>query len=114
MMINGCVLMKENKIEDFEREYYSEIKNFFISKRDLLDLKINPKFLAYEVYLCNTFGDDFAEIDEIDDYNENAKIKVEKISKEKLNDSEFSDIMSDIEQSDFDDNVDKIIHSNDD
>ena len=33
----------KHKLEDFEKEYYSEIESYNVSEKDLLDAKINPK-----------------------------------------------------------------------
>lgn len=106
--------MSEKKLSDFEKEYYSEINNYNVSEKDLVGAKVHPKSLAYEVYLRKFFGDGFAQKNAVDDYDAGAKRKVEKLTKEKLDNSEFSNIMSDIEQSEFDDNVEAIIHSKQD
>ena len=101
----------KRKLEDFEKEYYSEIESYNVSEKDLIDAKVNPKFLAYEVYLRKSFGDSFSHNGNADDYDANAKRSVEKLTKDKLDNSELTAIIESIETSEFDDNLDSIIHS---
>lgn len=98
-----------NKIKDYESEYYSEIANFCVSENDLLNLKIQSKVLAYEVYLRGIFGDRFANLEITDEIDEKAQKKVEKLTKEKLTNNEYNKIIEDIDTSKFDDNLDMII-----
>lgn len=102
---------KSKKLNDFEQEYFSEISKYSVSENDLLSVKISKKVLAYEVYLRKTFGDSFARGDSSDDYDVKSKRKVEKVTKDKLDNSELLNIMNDIDSSEFDDNLDAIIHS---
>ena len=102
--------MKETKkLKDFENEYYSEIKTFPVKKNDLLEFKIQPKILAYEVYLRKFLGDKFANTESVDDFDSKVKKKVEKLSAESLNNDEFNKIIEDVNNSEFDDNVDMIV-----
>lgn len=102
--------MKETKkLKDFENEYYSEIKTFQVKENDLLEFKIQPKILAYEVYLRKILGDKFASAETFDDFDSKAKKKVEKLSAESLNNDEFNKIIEDVNNSEFDDNVDMIV-----
>ena len=101
----------EKRLADFENEYYAEINSYEVTDKDLVSVKINPKVLAYEVYLRKAFGDSFASAEAEDDYNVDAGRKVEKLSKDKLDNSELVNIMNDITTSEFDDNVDAIIHA---
>ncbi len=101
----------QQKVSDFEREYYSEIKKYNVLSKDLVAVKVHPKTLASEVYLRRVFGDAILKSEVVDDYDANARKMVEKVSKDKLDNSEFSGIMTDIEHSEFDDNLDAIIHS---
>ncbi len=94
------------KLTEFEREYYSEIKRYDVTDKDLTFVKVPPKVLAYEVYLRKVFGDSFAKGDTVDDYDDGVKRSVEKLSRETLDNSEFSNIMNDIQSSEFDDNMD--------
>ena len=82
-----------------------------MSEKELLATKINPKVLAYEVYLRKALGDSLAGKENGDDYDANVKRTVEKVSKDKLNNDELNNVMQDIEKSEFDDNLDAIIHS---
>lgn len=101
----------EKKLANFEREYYAEINNYAVTERDLIDQKINPKYLSYEVFLRKNFGDFLSNAKAIDDFDSHAKRSVEKLSKDKLDNSELANIMTEIESSEFDDNLDTIIHS---
>ena len=104
-------MKSDKKINDFQNEYYEEIENFCVSEQDIIKLKINPKILAYEVYLRKVLGDKFAGNDEEDDYDASSKRKIEKVSKNMLNNDEFNNILNDIETSKFDENVEMIIKS---
>ena len=99
------------KLTDFENEYYFEINNYVVRDKDLIDAKVPKKVLAYEVYLRRAFGDAFAKTT-ADDYDKSAKRKVEKLTKDKLDNSELTAIMEDINTSEFDDNLDVILRSN--
>lgn len=100
------------KLTDFENEYYFEINNYVVRDKDLIDAKVPKKVLAYEVYLRRAFGDAFAKTTADDDYDKSAKRKVEKLTKDKLDNSELTAIMEDISTSEFDDNLDVILRSN--
>lgn len=100
------------KLTDFENEYYFEINNYVVRDKDLIDAKVPKKVLAYEVYLRRAFGDAFAKTTADDDYDKSAKRKVEKLTKDKLDNSELTAIMEDINTSEFDDNLDVILRSN--
>ena len=100
------------KLTDFENEYYFEINNYVVRDKDLIDAKVPKKVLAYEVYLRKAFGDAFAKTTADDDYDKSAKRKVEKLTKDKLDNSELTAIMEDINTSEFDDNLDVILRSN--
>ena len=102
---------KISKLTNFEKEYSAEISNYAVSDKELLAAKINPKILAYEVYLRKALGDSFAGNENGDDYDAKAKRTVEKVSKDKLNNDELNGIIENIDKSEFDDNLDAIIHS---
>lgn len=102
---------KSKDLIDFEKEYYSEIKNFNVSEADLTELKIPKKVLAYEVFLRKNLGDSLAKFGEDDDYDANSKRKVEKVPIDKLDNSELANIISEIDTSEFDNNLDAYINS---
>ena len=102
---------KTSKLTNFEKEYSYEISSYAVSEKELLATKINPKVLAYEVYLRKALGDSLVGKENGDDYDANVKRSVEKVSKDKLNNDELNNVMKDIEKSEFDDNLDAIIHS---
>ena len=101
----------EKKLTDFENEYYFEINNYVVRDKDLIAAKVPQKVLAYEVYLRKAFGDTFAKITADDDYDSSARRRVEKLTKDKLDNSELMSILEDINTSDFDDNLDIILKS---
>ncbi len=104
--------MENNKkLTDFENEYYFEINNYVVRDKDLIEAKVPQKVLAYEVYLRKAFGDSFAKTTADDDYDGLAKRKVEKLTKDKLDNSELTAIMEEINTSEFDDNLDVILRS---
>lgn len=104
--------MENNKkLTDFENEYYFEINSYVVRDKDLIDAKVSPKLLAYEVYLRKAFGDCFSKTSSDDDYDDSSKRKVEKLTKDKLDNSELTTILSDINTSEFDDNLDVILRS---
>ncbi|MBQ4541353.1 MAG: hypothetical protein IJA23_00725 [Clostridia bacterium] len=101
----------EKKLTDFENEYYFEINNYVVRDKDLIAAKVPQKVLAYEVYLRKAFGDSFAKTTADDDYDGLAKRKVEKLTKDKLDNSELNTIIEEINTSEFDDNVDIILRT---
>lgn len=101
----------EKKLTDFENEYYFEINNYVVRDKDLIAVKVPQKILAYEVYLRKAFGDAFAKTSVDDDYDGTAKRSVEKLTKDKLDNSELTTILEDINHSEFDDNLDIILRS---
>ena len=103
--------MDNKKLTDFENEYYFEINNYVVRDRDLIEAKVPQKLLAYEVYLRKAFGDCFSRTSCEDDYDGSAKRKVEKLTKDKLDNSELTTILDDINKSEFDDNLDVILRS---
>lgn len=104
-------MANSKKLADFENEYFSEIKNYVVTEKDLVEAKVPLKILAYEVYLRRIFGDNFVNENNVDDYDENAKRKIEKLSKESLDSGELNNILNDIVDSDFDVNLDIILKS---
>lgn len=104
-------MANSKKLADFENEYFNEIKNYIVTEKDLVEAKVPLKILAYEVYLRRIFGDNFASENSDDDYDENAKRKIEKLSKESLDNSELNNILDDIAGSEFDVNLDIILKS---
>lgn len=104
-------MANSKKLADFENEYFNEIKSYIVTEKDLVEAKVPSKVLAYEVYLRRIFGDNFANENSDNDYDENAKRKVEKLSKESLDNSELNNILNDISNSEFDANLDIILKS---
>lgn len=102
---------KTSKLTNFEKEYSYEISSYSVSEKELLATKINPKVLAYEVYLRKALGDSLAGKENGDDYDSKARRSVEKLSKDKLNNDELNSVIESIDNSEFDDNLDAIIHS---
>ena len=97
------------KLTQFEEEYYSEIQGLFVKDKDLINVKLNPKFLAYEVYLRRVFGDFISSSEVVDDYDSSAGRKIEKLTKDSLDNNEINKIFEDITNSEFDSNLDSII-----
>lgn len=104
-------MANSKNLTDFENEYFNEINNFIVSEKDLVEAKVPLKILAYEVYLRRIFGDNFAIENSADDYDATAKSKIEKLSKESLDNSELNNILNDISNSEFDANLDVILKS---
>ncbi len=105
------MVSNEKKLTDFENEYYFEINNYVVRDKDLIDAKVPQKVLAYEVYLRRAFGDAFAKTSADDDYDKTSKRRVEKLTKDNLDNSELTAIMEDISKSEFDDNLDVILRT---
>ena len=101
----------EKKLANFENEYYYEINNHFVKEQDLVNVKIPLKILAYESYLRKFFGDAFAKTTPDDDFDVSAKKRVERLTKDKLDNSELVRILEDIGKSEFDENLDIILRS---
>lgn len=97
-------------VSDYEKEYANEIASVYISIEDLKKCGISEKTLASELYLRNFYGDEIVKSKLVDDVDEKQQKTVVKIDEaEKSIDNELRQIWNDIENSEFDKNVDTII-----
>ena len=100
---------KVAKISDYEKENLAEINEFEVSIEDLKKYGLSDEILAYEGGLRKFYGDEILIKTEIDDINEEETKKVTKIDLSDMNiDTQFKAICEDIENSEFDENLDII------
>jgi len=100
---------KVAKISDYEKENLAEINEFEVSIDDLKKYGLSDEILAYESGLRKFYGDEILLKTEVDDINEEETKKVTKIDLSDMNiDTQFKAICEDIENSEFDENLDII------
>ena len=100
---------KVAKISDYEKENLAEINEFEVLIDDLKKYGLSDEILAYEIGLRKFYGDEILLKTEVDDINEEETKKVTKIDLSDMNiDTQFKAICEDIENSEFDENLDII------
>ena len=103
-------MQQSELLTEYELEYAGEIANQVISIEDLKKCGISEKTLASELYLRKIYGDEIVKktiIDDVDDKKEKAVIKIG--MDEKNMDHELRSIFNEIENSEFDKNIDAIL-----
>lgn len=99
---------KKELLKGLEKENFVEINNEIITINELLKCKISKKTLAIEAYLHKIYGDEIfkkSNSDEISGVSNVAKLADSEI----LEDKEFRKICDDIDNSEFDKNLDIIL-----
>lgn len=99
---------KKELLEGLEKENFVEINNENVTINELLKCKISKKALAIESYLHKIYGDEIFKKnvdDEVSGVSNIAKLADSEI----MEDKEFRKICDDIENSDFDKNLDVIL-----
>lgn len=103
---------KNNNLDNFEREYYSEIRDLEVSLSELKKYGVNDKMISSELYLYNIYGDEIVTSKIIDDVDSKQKKTVSKIGDEDIDsDKGYRAICNDIEESEFDKNVEVLLTS---
>ncbi len=99
---------KKEILMNLEKESIVEINNLKVSSSDLEKCGVSAKTLKIEEYLHNIYGDEILK-QKIED-NVEGSSKIAKLSGSEIEeDKEFRNICSDIENSEFDKNIDLIL-----
>ncbi len=99
---------KRGILRNLEKESIVEINNLKISSKDLEKCGVSKKTLKAEEYLHNIYGDEILE-QRVED-NVEGKTNIEKLTENEMEeDKEFRNICSDIENSEFDKNIDMVL-----
>lgn len=103
--------MEQSKLLlNYEKEYASEIAEQVISIDDLMKCGISKKTLASELYLRKIYGDEIVTQTLVDDIDLEKEKKVIKIGDTEKNiDNELRAIFADIENSEFDKNIETVL-----
>lgn len=103
-------MKKKFSVEDFEKEYSSEIEEEFVSVEDLKKFKVSLSSLKLEIYLRNIYGDDIISNISSDDFLIGAKKSIEKVDLTQVGTkSLLQNLSEDIDNSDFDKEFDAIL-----
>ena len=102
---------KQNLVENYEKEFAIEIAKEDISIDDLKKCGVSEKVFVIENYLRGFYGDKIDKQVIVDDLDSDAQKKVTKIGDmEKEYDNQLKEIFEEIENSEFDKNLDVITH----
>lgn len=99
---------KKEVLKNLEKESIAEINNLKVSSSDLEKCGVSKKTLKIEEYLHNIYGDEILKQkieDDVKGQSNIAKLSGNEIEEDK----EFRNICSDIENSEFDKNIDVIL-----
>ncbi len=97
-----------NKIilDDFEREYDTEIANFEVDLNDLKKLGVSDRVFASEIFLYKIYGDEIFESKGDDGIDASKTKKITKLSEaEKNENANLKKIFDEIENSKFDEEL---------
>lgn len=102
----------KNVLQNYENENYEEIKNYEVSLSDLKHFGVTDKILAGEIYLYKIYGDEIVSlnVDEKDEVGGKKQVEKINIAEKSLND-ELNKICEDIENSEFDKNVEILMRT---
>lgn len=101
---------KYQNLSNFEKEYYSEIKELDVSLAELKKCGISDKVISSEMYLYAIYGDEIVTSKIIDDVDAKTKKTVSKIGEDDISsDKGYRSICDEIENSEFDKNVDVLL-----
>ena len=103
----------ENKklMDNYENEFASEIAKENISIDDLKNCGVSEKVLLIENYLRNYYGDKIEKNIIVDECDSGAQKTVTKIGdEEKERDNALKEIFEEIENSEFDENLEVLLH----
>lgn len=100
--------MKKDRLKEFEKENYFEINDADLELKHLRCCGIKDETLAYEVFLREIYGDVMTDVSIVDDYDASKKKQVVKITDDEKNkNTEFLNICEEIDNSEFDEILDK-------
>lgn len=103
---------KNQNLNNFEKEYYSEIKETEVSLSELKKYGISDKVVSSEMYLYTIYGDEIVTAKIEDSVDEKTKKTVSKIGEDDISsDKGYRTLCDEIENSEFDKNVDVLLTS---
>ena len=100
---------KISKVTEYEKENLAEINELSVSVDDLKKYGVSSEILAFESALRKLYGDEIFKQTIDDDIDVEQNKTVTKVGLNEMNiDNEFKEICDDIDNSEFDDNLDLI------
>lgn len=103
-------MKKKFSVEDFEKEYSSEIEDEVIYIEDLEKFKVPTSSLKLEIYLRNIYGDEIVSNTSSDELLTGAKKTIEKVDLTQTGTKTLlQNLYEDIDNSDFDKEFDSIL-----
>ena len=101
---------KRENLSNYEKEFSIEIADTYVSCEDLVKCGVSNKILSAEVFLRNIYGDEIFNTQGSDADSITGEKRVVKINEDEMNlNSEYKKICSDIENSEFDKNLQTIV-----
>ena len=99
----------ENLINEYEKEFQTEVEQENVSVEDMLNFGISKSALALEVYLKNIYGEGLFK-NEVSDKTDVSAKDIKKLTDFDLNrNQELQNILSELEQKEFDEQVNKVL-----
>lgn len=110
-MIKEANIMADKKtLQDYQKEFASEIDDVVITVEMLKKVGVSEKILSGEIALRKLYGDEIVQTKERDVFEDNEQKKVEKINLADLKkDEQLRQIWAKIDASEFDDNLNRIV-----
>ena len=101
---------KKSVLEKYEKELSVEIDQQAVTIDHLIKCGISKEVLACEVYLRKIYGDEIVASTYHDDIDETKTKSIKKVGDEERNiDTELRNVVNDIENSEFDQNLETIV-----
>ena len=101
------------ELELFEKDNSYEINNFTIVIEQLQKARVSNFVLASEIYLRKFYGDEIYASKVVDEEDEQNEKKVQKLAEEDMGiDKDYKEICEDIDNSEFDKNLDEFLSTN--
>lgn len=99
--------MEQSKLlTEYEKEFESEVAKQYISIEDLKKCGVSEKTLASELFLRKIYGDEIVKRTLSDIIDERQEKRISKVGEDEKNiDVELRNIWNDIENSEFDKNM---------
>jgi hypothetical protein len=103
--------MQKKNVADYAKEYRSEIDDQMVEVSHLQKCGVTDLSLSAEIYLRDIYGDEIVNTSNIIEENVDEKTKqVQKIGEtEKNSNDEFRSVLNDIEESEFDKNLEILL-----
>lgn len=103
--------MQKKNVADYTKEYRSEIDDHMVEVSHLQKCGVADSSLSAEIYLRDIYGDEIINTSKIiEEVVDESEKRVQKIGEtEKNSNNEFRSVLTDIEESEFDKNLEILL-----